>query len=60
MSVKRIKKIYTVEFTTFVIKAYSKEEAGEIILKYIKKQSVDLKGFFNQRAKVIEKETFAE
>lgn len=59
MVVRRHKKVFTVEFTTFVVYADSKQEARDIIRNYITKQSKDLDGFFHQRAKITEKETFA-
>ena len=58
--IRRTKKVFTVEFTTFVVYANSKREAGDIIRKYITKQSDDLNDFFIQRAKITEKEIFAD
>jgi len=57
--IKKEKKVYTVEFTTFVVRAYSKKEALEAIQKYVEKQSKDLANFFSMRAKITEKEIFA-
>jgi len=53
-------KVFTVEFKTFVVYANSKIEAHNKILEYVKKQSVDLEGFFNMQAIVIEKEILAD
>jgi len=47
---------YTIEFTTFVIRANSKEEAVKMIKQYITKQSKDLDGFLKQKAIVTEKD----
>lgn len=52
-------KVYTIEFTTFVVYANSKKEAGDIIKKYILKQSKNFDKFFDQRAIITEKEIFA-
>lgn len=56
---RKHKRVFTVEFTTFVVYADSKQEAWDIIRKYITKQSADLDNFFSQRAKITEKEIFA-
>ena len=53
-------KVFTVEFTTFVVYANSKKEADDKIKQYILKQSKDFDGFFNQRAIITEKEIFAD
>lgn len=50
------KNIYTVEFSTFVVEAESKQKAVEMIKNYVTNQSKDLDGFFKMRAVVTEKD----
>ena len=58
--IRKNKKVFTVEFTTFVVQADSKDDAFKTIKKYInKKCNNNLSTFLNMRAKVTEKEIFA-